>query len=314
VAWLPFRALRRPEVAWPMTAVGGYAVLILFIFFWEFDRRFYHSDYSVLWSGTRASFQPIGEGFEGVHSLVLESLNPGTDEIRATYSVRVDEDAGDYVYVCPSLAHDDVDLGGSSGWLEHTDVELAKRPVIGLPGEHGTEYRGEFAIHPVLRTNRFPFDPVKLEIIYDETKFATCKSKPGALLTPPRIFDVTNRIPGFVVGSGGLDLRHGGGHTVIRLRLVRSTFLRWTAALLGLLGLSSTLLVARQISRKGPDDWAPLAYFVALWGTRTILVSTIPEPRPFPTLVDFTVLYFFALAFCGWIGARIDHPSDPDRP
>lgn len=296
---------RHPLLLCGIGAMAGYGVLVFATFFWQNQDRLHGDGFSVLWSSRMASFQPQGDGFEGFHDLVLQSVNPATGDIRGTYSVH-GAGAHEFAYVCPWFGHEDLDLGGSSSWVEQTEITLTKRQVGSPFGERLVAYEGDFVIHPVLKPDRFPFDAIVLEVNYEpDGVFAPCKDKAGAQLRPPRMLDITCNIPGFVVGSRGLEFSHSDGRTTMRLQLTRSSSLRWTAILLACLGFVSTLLVVRRMWRKGTEDWTPLAYFVALWGSRSILLTLIPEPRPFPTLVDATVLYLFALAFGGWVTAHV---------
>jgi len=281
--------------------VGGILCVSLFFVLLFFSRQSYDSHKGISW------FYENIEQPTNIHKLKILSINPHDGRIKMEYST--DFPAGrDILFLHVDFGYEEWDLGHSeSGFVWGGKIlslieQKKKIQDIYLDKHENNTYKAEFEIFLPINQKRFPFDAVTLDfwIYRDFPGYLSDKVDTAKFVKAPWLLEVYSYLDGYVLTIGAKRIikyykTEFPDAEVVEFSLKRDVFIRIMTIMFFVLGLVISLYIAFTWHLKKLVDLSVLTYFAALWGIRSILLDPIPEPKPFPTLIDTFVLYMMLI-------------------
>jgi hypothetical protein len=171
------------------------------------------------------------------------------------------------------------------------DVILANKPSQGF-----SVYTAKLSIPFDSKLMHFPFDDIPLGVGVEEDMHFS----PGdnIMHLPISVLFLDNHDTGFILDNTDPSFEVRGDNAYYFFKLRRSDFTVYLTVLLFMLGLASSISVIKK-SQSQSFDLSLLTYFIGLWGIRSIVLSGIQEPRPFPSYVDLAIITLFLFTLLG---------------
>ena len=275
--------------------LGSIVCVSLFLILFIFSRQSYDSFKGIGWL-----YEDIGQGTSS-HSLKILSINQRDGTIKMEYSA--DFPPGNNVlFLNVDFSYDEWDLAHSeSGFVWGGKIlplieEKRNSQDIRSDEHPNNTYKTQFEFVWPINSKRFPFDAVTFEMwIYrDLPAYLSNKIDRAKFIKAPFGLTVYSYVDGYVLTKGTKRIVKGGSGfpdaEVVKFSLKRNAFTRIMTVLFFVLGIVTSLYIAFSWSLEKTVDLSVLTYFATLWGIRSILLDPIPQPKPFPTLIDIFVL------------------------